>query len=561
MKALTAAEMREVDRLTTERLGIPSFQLMEAAGRKAADAVWRVVAGRDSVLLYVLCGKGNNGGDGFVAARYLQDTGLTPRVLLFGRPEDVQGDAATNLARWRDAGNTIEPIVNEANWERVWPQVASATVIVDALLGTGLRGAASGVIARAITDVNHLSHNATSPRPALILSVDTPSGLPSDGDAATGPVLSAHHTVTFTAPKVGQLISPNAAACGALEVVRIGSPANLVEELGKGAMRWVGPDEFSEMPLVRGVDSHKGLYGHVLIVAGSQGKSGAAIMAGQAALRSGAGLVTVATPDVVLPIVAAAHPEYMIEPLASTDGGTVSKRNLIEMPAIPDTSVGLSPAVLDGFTKQVKLRFERIQEGKTVLAVGPGLGMHSETQGFIRSIVRNTYLPVILDADGLNAFASHSDEFRDRNAKFLAVTPHPGEMARLLGKSTAMVQENRVAAALDSATKWNAHVILKGFHTLIASPDGKLFVNTSGNPGLAKGGSGDVLTGILSAVTAQFGTTDWVRVLALGVYLHGIAADLLASEEEEVSGMLASEVALFVPRAREWLLREIRFGV
>jgi NAD(P)H-hydrate epimerase len=202
----------------------------------------------------------------------------------------------------------------------------------------------------------------------------------------------------------------------------------------------------------------------------------------------------------------------------------------------------------------------RIATGKTVLGVGPGLGTHRETQEFIARLATESELPVILDADGLNAFAGRPELMRQRKTSFLAITPHPGEMARLLGTTTGMVQENRVAAALDSAGKWNAHVILKGFHTLIVSPDGKLFVNTSGNPGLAKGGTGDVLTGILTALTAQFGTTDWVRVLALGVYLHGLAADLLAAEGEEISGMLASEVASAVPRAREWLLREIRFG-
>ena len=232
----------------------------------------------------------------------------------------------------------------------------------------------------------------------------------------------------------------------------------------------------------------------------------------------------------------AAHSEYMTEVLESTADGAISKNSL-------DSGV-----------------FARIAAGKTVLGVGPGLGTHPETQEFIVRLTTESELPVILDADGLNAFAGRSELLRQRKSSFLAVTPHPGEMARLLGTPTAMVQENRVAAALDSARKWNAHVILKGFHTLIVSPDGKLFVNTSGNPGLAKGGSGDVLTGVLSALTAQFGTADWVRVLGLGVYLHGVAADILAAEGEEVSGMLASEVASAIPPAREWLLREIRFG-
>ncbi len=536
MKALTAAEMREVDRLTSERHGIPSLQLMETAGRKVADAVWRFAPGRDKVRVCVLCGKGNNGGDGFVAARYLKEAGLTARVLLFGKPEDVLGDAAANLARWRDAGNKIEPVVSEEDWERVFPELGSATVLVDALLGTGLRGPATGVIARAISDINRLSHSATLPRPALILSVDTPSGLPSDGEAPAGSVLFAHRTVTFTAPKVGQLISLHAEACGSLEVVRIGSPPNLIEEMGKGALRWLSPDEFVSLALVRGADGHKGKFGHVLLVAGSSGKSGAAALSGLGALRAGAGLVTIAVPAPVQIPVAAAHAEYMTEVLESTADGAISRNNL-------DSG-----------------SFARIAAGKTVLAIGPGLGTHHETQEFIARLTSETELPVILDADGLNAFAGRPDLLRKRKTPFLAVTPHPGEMARLLGTSTASVQQNRVAAALDSARKWNAHVILKGFHTLIVSPDGKLFVNTSGNPGLAKGGSGDVLTGILSALTAQFGTTDWVRVLALGVYLHGVAADLLATKEGDVSGMLASEVAQAVPLAREWLLREIRFG-
>ena len=536
MKALTAAEMREVDRLTTERHGIPTLQLMETAGRKVADAIWRAVAGRDNVRVCVLCGKGNNGGDGFVAARYLKEHGLATRVVLFGKPDDVLGDAAANLARWRDTGNKIEPIVGEGDWDRILPEVGSATVIVDALLGTGLRGGASGAIARAISDINRLSRNATLPRPALILSVDTPSGLPSDGDAPAGPVLFARRTVTFTAPKVGQLISRNSECCGALEVVQIGSPVDLIEELGKGALRWLGPEEFVSLPLVRGADGHKGRFGHVLLVAGSAGKSGAAALSGLGALRAGAGLVTIAVPAEAQFPVTAAHAEYMTEVLESTADGAISRNNL----------EGGSLA--------------RIATGKTVLGVGPGLGTHRETQEFIARLATESELPVILDADGLNAFAGRPELLRQRKTSFLAITPHPGEMARLLGTTIGMVQENRVAAALDSARKWNAHVILKGFHTLIVSPDGKLFVNTSGNPGLAKGGTGDVLTGILTALTAQFGTTDWVRVLALGVYLHGVAADLLAAEDEEVSGMLASEVANAVPRAREWLLREIRFG-
>src|SRR5580693_8860848 len=378
MKALTAAEMREVDRLTTERLGISGLQLMETAGTLAANAYARLMC--DAGLeppheICVLCGKGNNGGDGFVVARQLRSAAAKVFVVLFGREEELKGDATTNFLRWREIGGEVVFVADEAEWQKISARVLAADVIVDAMFGTGFRGVASGAIGRSIRDVNAKSKDATAALPALILAVDTPSGLPSDGEAGEEPILKAHHTVTFTAPKVGQLISRNSAAVGSLRVVNIGSPAALVEEIGKSAVRWSAPDEFADMPLVRKSDGHKGLYGNILIVGGSLGKSGAAVMAGSAALWAGAGLVTVATPDVVLPIVAAAHPEYMTEPLVSTDDGTASRVNLASK------------------------SFAGIQKGKTLMAIGPGLGQNSETQEFIRSIVQSTELPVILDAD------------------------------------------------------------------------------------------------------------------------------------------------------------------
>jgi hydroxyethylthiazole kinase-like uncharacterized protein yjeF len=555
MKALTAAEMREVDRLTTERLGIPGLQLMETAGRCAAEAIREIVAasGLQPHLVCVLCGRGNNGGDGFVVARYLETARARVHVYLFAQPHELRGDAAANFERWREIGGGVTVIPDQRSWEAVWPEVSGAGAIVDAMFGTGFHGIASGAMGQAIEDLNRLSHRATAPRPSLIFAIDTPSGLPSDGQGAEGPVLEAHHTVTFTAPKIGQLISRDCAAVGVLRVANIGSAAALAEEVGQGTLRWVEPQEFAELPLVRRTDGHKGLYGHTLMVAGSLGKSGAAVMSGHAALQAGAGLVTIATPDVVLPIVAAAHPEYMTEALVSTDAGTASMGNILE-PPLPHST---APLALDGSSKEIKFRFERIQEGKTVLAVGPGLGMHEETQDFIRSIVRNTDQPVVLDADGLNAFAGRADELCDRKTKFVAITPHPGEMARLLNSSTKAVQEDRVKAARDAAGRWNVYVVLKGAHTVLAAPGGQTLVNTTGNAGLAKGGSGDVLTGILAALTAQFKTDNWLRILALGVYLHGAAADL-AGEGMDLSGLLAGDVAAAVPKARRKLLLELQ---
>jgi hydroxyethylthiazole kinase-like uncharacterized protein yjeF len=538
MKALTAAEMREVDRLTTARFGVPSLQLMEAAGAGVAAAA-RIPAlkvNRVQKGICILCGKGNNGGDGFVAARHLLEMGVRHvKVFLFADPLELRGDAAENYRRWREEGGNTAVIKDESFWNAVWPEVASAGVIVDALLGTGLTGPARGLIAQAIDDVNRLSRNGKAPCPAFILAVDTPSGLPSDGPAAEGPVLYAHSTVTFTAPKVGQLVSPDAACCGQLLVRQIGSPYALVEEIGKENLRQTGPEEFGSLPLVRAADSHKGTFGHALLIAGSLGKSGAAILSGLACLRSGAGLTTLATPDSVLPAVASGPPEYMTEPLASTDTGTIARKNFV-----------------DG-------RLAQIGHGKTVLAIGPGLGTEPETQDFIRGVIRDTPLPLILDADGLNAFAGKADLLRQRKSEFLVITPHPGEMARLLGTSSAAVQDSRAKIAQDAAKRWNVHVILKGFHTILAAPDGQIWINATGNAGLAKGGTGDVLTGVLAGMTAQFGTSDWLRVLAFGVYLHGSAASIAPYRPED-AGLLASDVAQHLPRARRKLIEEIRRG-
>jgi hydroxyethylthiazole kinase-like uncharacterized protein yjeF len=538
MKALTAAEMREVDRLTIELSGIPSSQLMENAGRAVANAVWGRIAGRgvdEKVRVFVLCGKGNNGGDGFVAARHLKERKLATRVVLFGKKEDVRGDAAKNLTRWREAGGETESVEEEAQWEQVWRGVRESHVIVDAMLGTGLKGGASGAIAKAIADINEKSHKARGSWPVLILAVDTPSGLPSDGEAAGGPVLVAHWTTTFTAPKIGQLTGPGAEACGTLQVVAIGSPAKLTEETGKGAVRWAGPDEFAGMPLVRAADSHKGTFGHAVIVAGSRGKSGAAVLAGYACLRAGAGLTTVATPDEVQPVLAGTYAEYMTEPLLATKTGGIAAAN---------ASSG---------------RMAKLLEDKAAVAIGPGIGTHVETRMVVQQLVREATIPIILDADGLNCFDGEAFKLGQRKTQFLAVTPHPGEMARLLGAKNSDVQSDRLKTATEAAKKWKAHVILKGYHTIVAGPDGRVFVNTTGGPSLAKGGTGDVLTGVLAALTAQFGTTDWMRVLALGVFLHGMAADIL-SQERDPSGIVAHEVAEFIPEARERLLWEIQFG-
>ncbi len=519
MKILTAEEMRQVDRLTTERYGIPGLGLMENAGIGVARFIaqhWPDFAQRRIV---VLCGKGNNGGDGFVAARHLRDLGAKPDVYLLAAPEEMRGDAATNCKRWQETYGELHVIRDSSAWQSAKGTLASADIILDAILGTGTRGAAAGLLAEVIEAVNQ----RRGPARSAVVAVDIPSGLVADTGAADGPAVQAAYTVTFTAPKTGMIGSASGNYVGQLIVHDIGSPPELIEEVGKSDIRWVDAREVSKFAKPRRADGNKGSYGHALIVAGSVGKSGAAVLASWAALRTGAGLVTVATPEPVLPIVAVHTPEIMTEPLPATEAGTISMRS---------------------FEYE---RFDKIVKGKRALAMGPGLTTQDETQQFVHAVVAKRAVPIVLDADGLNAFAGRALELKNGTGP-IALTPHPGEMARLVGCEIKDVQSRRIEVARKSATDWNAFVILKGHQTVIASPDGQTFINSTGNPGMGTGGTGDVLTGILAGLTAQFGTSDWVRVLAFGVYLHGLAGDIAYADTGEAP-LLASDLIHAIPRA------------
>ena len=485
MKILTAEQMREADRLTAERYGIPTLQLMENAGAAIAEylcATYLDIAARN---VLILCGKGNNGGDGLVVARRLRQRGVSPRVILFAEPSAMKGDAAINLKSWQQGMGELRVVTSKAEWDAARDAVTQASLIVDALLGTGLNGPVDGLLAYVIADVNAAARRIAPGGPGgqrrVVVAVDMPSGLPSGAEDFGGPIIEADVTVTLTAPKLGQMVSPRATCVGKLVVRGIGTPPDLIENDPRLKLHWLEPGEFRGLPLVRERDSNKGTFGHALVVAGSLGKSGAALLAGRAALRVGAGLVTVATPSGILPIVAAGMPELMTVPLVSTEQGSVSMQNLNHG------------------------SFAEIEKGKSVLAIGPGLSTNDQTQQFIRTAVEKTSLPVVLDADGLNAFDKQSDALKSRATAHLAITPHPGEMARLLGVTAQDVQTCRLEIAIDSAARWNAYVILKGFHTILATPDGHAFVNTTGNPGMATGGTGDVLTGMLAGLTSQFG--------------------------------------------------------
>jgi ADP-dependent NAD(P)H-hydrate dehydratase / NAD(P)H-hydrate epimerase len=492
---------------------------MENAGAGVARFIaqrWPDFAQR---RIIVLCGKGNNGGDGFVAARHLRDLGAKPDVYLLAAPEEMRGDAATNCKRWQETYGQLHVIRDSSAWQTVKATLDSAEIILDAILGTGTRGPVAGLLAEVIEAVNE----RRGPARSAVVAVDIPSGLVADTGEAAGPVVRAAYTITFTAPKIGMIASGSGDYVGQLIVHDIGSPSELVEEVGKSDIRWVDAREVSKFGLPRRADGNKGSYGHALIVAGSVGKSGAAVLASWAALRTGAGLVTVATPGPVLPIVAAHTPEIMTEPLPATEAGTISLRS---------------------FEYE---RFDKIVKGKRALAIGPGLTTQDETQQFVHAVVAKRAVPIVLDADGLNAFAGRALELKN-GAGPIALTPHPGEMARLLGCEIKDVQARRLDVARKSAVDWNAFVILKGHQTVIASPDGQTFINSTGNPGMGTGGTGDVLTGMLAGLTAQFGTSDWVRVLAFGVYLHGLAGDIAYADTGEAP-LLASDLIYAIPRA------------
>jgi len=517
MKIVTAAEMRQIDSATSERVGVPSTTLMENAGAAVAEFVLERWPGvRETTRkIAVVCGKGNNGGDGLVAARKLSEAGKQVVVLLLAKPAELKGDATEMLQQC-----PVEPVVvaTEAELaEAVDDRFFDCDLIVDALLGTGFRPPMSPLYAGTIAAMN-----TPGVSKAPIVAIDIPSG--SDADAmhtgvveiGGGTMARADAIVTFTAPRPAHVFGR--LTDGPTIIAPIGSPPEIIES--KLGMNLITPADFAALLAPRSPDSHKGDYGHVLVIGGSVGKAGAAAMAGMAALRAGAGLVTVATPRSVQPTVASFAAELMTVPLDETESGGVSLKAL---------EYG---------------RMEKLCAGKSVLALGPGLGRDPETIEFVRALIKTTNLPIVLDADGINAFAGAVDQLSGAKRP-LILTPHPGEMARLLGSLTTEVTHDSVAIARMFAAKQRCVVVLKGHRTVVAGGDGTLWVNATGNPGMAKGGSGDVLTGIMAALIAQFGTGAQPRCAeecaGVAVYLHGLAGDIARDEMGE-RAMVASDI-------------------
>jgi NAD(P)H-hydrate epimerase len=505
MQVLSAAEMQACDRVTAVEFGIPSRALMRAAA--AAVAAFARQQFPRARRVTILCGRGNNGGDGMMAARLLAAAGLEVTTLLLGSPEGLAGDAAEawrELARL-DCGpaHGLFHVIETAQDLDLHKDALAADLIVDAVLGTGFKPPLKGL---ALAALEWLQQS-----PAPVLAVDLPSGWAADEIAATaaGPVFPADAVITFTAPKPAHVF-------GALTrrwdqpivVAPIGSPQEAI--VSATGLAWAGSAlELTQTP--RAAAANKGKFGHVLVVGGAVGRSGAAAMAALSAMRAGAGLVTAAVPAPVLPQVASVALELMTWPLMTTTAGQIAEANL-------------APDLLEALTA-----------GKTVLAIGPGLGQGAETVEFTIGLLSSTKMPAVIDADALNILAAQPALLEElgkaaEQGRTLVLTPHPGEMARLAGITVAEVQANRLEVACAYAERTGFTVVLKGARTLIAQPDGRVAVNTSGNPGMAKGGSGDVLTGLVAGLLAQFppgpDSMGPARAVEAAVYLHGLAADL-----------------------------------
>jgi len=507
MKIVTAAEMSEIDRITSERFGVPSLTLMENAGTAVADFV--VTQYPSAKRIGVICGKGNNGGDGFVAARKLHQAGKDVRVLLLSEPSALRRDAAEMFTKLPVAPVTV------SSQEQLKAEPARAVfvadVLVDAILGTGFRPPVSGLYGEAIAALNASC--------APVVAVDIPSGADAEvmGEQV-GAVARADGVVTFTAPHPAHIFGM--LTRGPTVIWPIGSPDEaLVCSL---QLNLVTAREVAPLIGPRSLVANKGSFGHVLVLGGSTGKAGAAAMAGMAALRAGAGLSTVATAKSVLATVAGFHPELMTEPLDETDAGSISIR-------------ALQQGQMDSLAGR-----------KTVLAVGPGISRHPQTAEFVRGVVRKYKLPMVLDADGLNAFENRSAELKD-TADILVITPHPGEMARLTGSTVAAIQRDRLNVARTFAREHGVIVVLKGHRTLIAHPDGTVWVNTTGNPGMATGGTGDILTGLVAGLIAQHPDRIADAVIS-SVYLHGLAGDV-ARESMGEHSLIATDLLNALPEA------------
>jgi hydroxyethylthiazole kinase-like uncharacterized protein yjeF len=519
VKLATTSQMKDLDRRTIQECGIPGIVLMENAGRGAAELLVRSFPEACTGWVAVLAGQGNNGGDGFVIARHLMNWGIQTKVYLLAYRDDVRGDAQTNLQVWLNMGGEMAEIPHKGNVARAKKELTSASLIVDAIFGTGLNSEVKGLFKDIISFINSL--------PQPVMAVDIPSGLDATKGKVLGTAIRANLTTTFGLAKIGQVVEPGIEYVGRLEVVDIGIPRTFIEESDIKA-HLIDPAELNLILLdPRPPQAHKGDYGHLFVLAGSPGKTGAAAMICHGALRIGSGLVTLGIPASLNPILEAKLTEAMTEPL-------------------PDAATGYLSSDASG-------RILQILEGKTALALGPGISTQPQVQELLIEIVPSVSVPLVIDADGITALASRPEILKQCKSS-VVLTPHPGEMARLAGITTQQVQADRIGVARDFATTYGCIVCLKGARTVIATSDEEVYINPTGNPGMASGGTGDILTGMIGGLIAQ--DLSPLEAATWGVYLHGLAGDIAAHSLGEVP-LIAGDIIDYLPDA----LKEVKARV
>lgn len=508
MYIVTAAEMRNIDQRTIETYHVPGIVLMENAGLQLLRFMQDHLPSLQHRRVTIITGGGNNGGDGFIVARHLWQQGVQVDILLLVAPNALSGDARTAYEMAQAYGVPMQHCTTAGTWKKAFQELHKTDILVDAIFGTGVNRPVSDLYAEVIRALNTLQ------KP--IVAVDIPSGVAADHGNVFGEYIRATYTVTFALPKRGLLLYPAAAAVGTLHVANIGIPqAAIAAE--KIQIALLDMEEIRQMLPARAPDSHKGSHGHLLVVAGSPGKSGAGVLASQAALRAGAGLVTLALPKSMNPAIEAAMTEVMTLPAAENATGELCAA------ALPH---------LCQFLAKVD-----------ALVLGPGLGTHQETISCVHALLRQATVPIVLDADGLNSLIGHLDVLQDCQVP-IVLTPHPGEMARLLDISTAAVQAQRLDIVQDFAKRYQVYVVLKGARTVIYAPNGQRWVNPTGNVAMATAGTGDVLAGIIGAFLCQ--GLQPLQAAQCGVYLHGMAGDRVCDRLGE-SGLIASDLIAELP--------------
>ena len=509
MKLATSDIMKFLDKKTAESFGISGIILMENAGRSVAQAVMREFNVQTKKGIVVFCGKGNNGGDGFVAARHLMNNGYHVDVILLGKKEELTEDAKTNYNALIRITDVIHELKGVSEFENTDINLQEKGIIVDALLGTGIKG----VVKEPYAGVINLINNSGLP----VVAVDLPSGVDADTGAAAGITVKAKKTITFCLNKIGLVVYPGAEFAGDVEVADISIPDRLVKQT-------YIPYNLSDIGLINSIlkprksATNKGDYGHSLIIGGSEGKSGAPILAAKAALRAGSGLVTVCGPEGLMPIFESTVIEALKEPLIETLEGFIDKSAIAQA--------------------------EKLLQTRDVLAIGPGIGTEKQTAEFVFELLKRCTLPVVIDADGVNIIAQNPDILLEINNENIVLTPHPGEFGRLVNMNPKEINENRVTLAVDFAKHYKCTLVLKGARTVIANKNGDAWINPTGNPGMATGGIGDVLTGIIAGLIAT-GINPPDAAIA-GVYIHGMAGDIVYAYHRN-SAVLASDLLERIP--------------